>query len=233
VGLAFLPFLLAHMPQFGIRWWALAAAAGVAESLSLAFSVRGYSEDYYSTYAVSNTNPVLVVLLGWALLGERMDWGLGLGVALAAAGSLVLFFRGHVNRWGLGAAAAVALSKVASKAGLSDGSALAQASAAFLSGGLVLAAVDRFRGPGLNPGPLLRELWPRRLFIVGSALTTACAFEAMALGPAGGVALLSRSNLLVGFLLSYYGLDERRDWRGRALGAALILLGLALAAWRI
>jgi drug/metabolite transporter (DMT)-like permease len=229
VALVFLPVLVLEARGLSARWWWVSGASGALESLSLVLTVRGFQQDYYSTYALSNINPLFVVLLASAFLGEALTPGLIAGGVLAAAGALLLYYRGHFNVWGLGAALAVAVSKVLSKAVIAEANPLAQAGAAFLAGALVLAVWAGLkpasqRGPGLVP-----DLWRNRWLVLGSGATTFCFYEALSQGPVGPVSLLSRGNLIVGFGLSYWTLGERRDWPARALGAALIFAGIVLA----
>lgn len=229
VGLLLLPWGLLKAPHLSLHWWIFSAASGVLESLSLFLAVRGYQKDYYSTYALSNTNPLFVVLLAALFLNEPLGPALLGGVALIVGGALVLYYRGHFSVWGLGAALSVSGSKVLSKSVIQESGPWAQASVAFLAGALFLTLLMAADPKGRFPSPRdwARNLWKEKVLVLGSTLTTLCFFAAVAQGPIGPVALLSRVNLPIGFGLSYFGLRERKDWKGRAFGALGILAGIA------
>ncbi|HTA76621.1 MAG TPA: EamA family transporter [bacterium] len=226
VALLLLPWGILRAPHLSAHWWTITSLSGILESLSLFLAVRGYQKDYYATYSLSNINPLFVVLLAALFLQEPLGPSLLVGMALIIGGVLILYYRGHFSIWGLGAALSVSASKILSKMVIQESGPWAQASVAFLAGALFLTLLTALDKKPPAAKDWLKKLWKEKVLVVGSTLTTLCFFAAVARGPIGPVTLLSRVNLLVGFGLSYFGLQERKNWKGRAFGALGILAGI-------
>ncbi len=233
-GVAFLllPFALKGLRFFPASWWIATSLSGILESLSLLFLTHGIRRDYYATYSISNTSPLFVVLLAFLLLSESLGGFLLFGAVLTVAGALFLYYRGHGSWWGLASALAVSLSKILSKAVINDGNPMTQACVAFACGAAFLTLVSLSERKSGTTAVIFKGIWTHKILVLLSTLTTVCFYEAVSLGPIGPITILSRVNLIVGFGLSYYGLKERRDWKGRLLGASMILLGIVLVIWK-
>ena len=226
VALLLLPFAILYARHLSLHWWAMTSLSGILESLSLYMTFRGYQKEYFSTYALSNTSPLFVVLLASVFLQETLGPALIGGIILIVGGALFLYYRGHFSIWGLGAAITVSGSKLLSKAVIQESGPWAQASVAFLAGALFLSLLAAANEKIPSPSVWFSSLWRQKDLIAVSTATTLFFFAAVAQGPIGSVTLLSRVNLLIGFGLSYFGLQEKKDWQGRAFGALGILAGI-------
>jgi bacterial/archaeal transporter family protein len=73
------------------RSWLFLMASGLATGLSWICYFRALSMGEASKVApIDKLSVVFVVLLAWPLLGETITWAKGAGVALIAAGAIVL-----------------------------------------------------------------------------------------------------------------------------------------------
>lgn len=209
------------------KWWLYSAFAGSTEVLSLWMFTRGAQKDYYAAYAYQNTTPIFVALGAPVLLGESLSLGTAAGTALVVLGALWLFSRGHFSLWGLCAALVGSASGFFSKAALQEGGGLQHACVAFGLGGVFLWLWRAFRDDTAAEnlvGALRRFLG----LIALSACATACFYTALETGPLSSISPLVRVNLAVGYILSYFQLQERQDPAGRFFGGALLIAGLVL-----
>ncbi len=227
VGLGLLPWALWTWIPVGPSWWLFTALAGFFECVSLWTMTRGSRYDYYATYALSNTSPAFMALLAPLFLGEVLSINLWLGTALVTAGAIWMYYRGHWSWWGLATAMIGSFSAVCTKLVIGQGSAISHASLSFLMGVLLLHLAQP-KNQSLNPARVWRRMVEVKLLILLSALATLCYFTAVRMAPLTRVSPFVRVNLVVGFLLSYYVLKERRDWKGRVIGALILLSGLVL-----
>jgi len=227
VGLGLLPLAVLTWTPVGPSWWFFTALAGFLECVSLWTMSRGARYEYYATYALSNTSPAFMALTAPLFLGESLSTNLWAGTALVTAGALWMHYRGHWSWWGLGTAVIGSFSAVCSKAVIGQGSAIAHASLSFLLGILLLHLLQP-KNVSLRPARIWRRMGEVKWLILLSGLATFCYFTAIRMAPLTKVSPFVRVNLVVGFLLSYYLLKERRDWRGRLVGALILLSGLAL-----
>ncbi len=82
---------LAELGRIGARTWVLLGLSGVATGLSWLAYFRALQigpTAYVS--AIDKSSVVLVAILAWIVLREPTDWRGALGIALIAAGTLVL-----------------------------------------------------------------------------------------------------------------------------------------------
>jgi uncharacterized membrane protein len=100
----------------------------------------------------------------------------------------------------------------------------------FAVGALALSPLEALGGNRIRWDVIQGEM--KRILPVAfwSLVATLLFYTALAHAPASKVNPLVRANLLFGFPLSYYLLKEKDDWRSKALGGVLILLGLVLVA---
>jgi uncharacterized membrane protein len=231
VALALLPFALFHFKALSLRWWVLSALSGTMECASLWAMTRGARNDFYSTYALSNITPFFSALLALLFLDETIGPTLWLGVFLVVGGALWLYYRGHWSWWGLAAALIGSFSGVFSKLALPESGFLLHACFAFLMGAILLT-LGGLRQGTTSPAAVARNVWANRTLIVFSAVSTVVFYAALQMAPLSRVSPLVRVNLVVGFLLSYFHLQEKKGWKSRGFGAVLLLAGIVLVLWR-
>ena len=227
VGLVLFPYALTLWHAYSLKWWVMTLSAGLSETASVWTLSRGSRDDYYSTFALSNTTPLFSALAATYFLGEAMTPALALGVLCVVAGAFWLYRAGHWSWWGLWTSLLSALCGLFSKSVIAESGFAPHACFAFLSGGAAMALAGRAAGRmGLDE--LARNLARNRLLIGISTLATICFFSALALAPLNRVSPLVRVNMVAGFLLSVYMLGERERLVSRALGALVIMAGLVL-----
>jgi uncharacterized membrane protein len=128
-----------------------------------------------------------------------------------------------------------ALSALFSKMVIAEANPISHACVSFAAGAFLCTIASRGRRPGSEAGKIAARaarVWDYRYLAVGSALATFCYYSSLYLAPLSRMSPLVRVNLVVGFLLSVFHLGENHDWKGRAFGAILILLGLLLVLWK-
>jgi uncharacterized membrane protein len=232
VVLMLAPLALWQWREVSPRWWIFTILSGLCESLGLWTLARGARKDYYSSFALSNLTPLFVFFMAFYFLGEKIDWALGLGVVLVVAGVLWLYYRGHWSWWGLFSSIVLAFSSLFSKMVIGEASPISHACVSFLAGALFCTAASLEPGAGNAVRQIKANVWVNRYLVVGSTLATYCFYQAVYLAPLSRSSPLVRVNMVVGFLLSVFYLKEKQDWKGRALGAILLLAGILLVIWK-
>ena len=213
------------------QWWACTVFSGVLESLSVWTLVRGAKKDYYSSYALSNLTPIFVFFLGYKFLGEKADLALAIGVILVVVGAVWLYYRGHWSWWGFSASVIGAFSSLSSKWVIAQADPIQHACMSFLVGAIFCTVLSVGSHSKKMMKPIVVNIWAHRYLAVGSAFATFCFYLALFLAPLSRMSPLVRINMVVGFLLSVFHLKEQQDWKGRGLGALLILFGILLVIW--
>lgn len=231
VVLLLAPLAIWKWTHVSAQWLIFTAISGVFESLGIWTLAKGARKDYYSSYALSNLTPVFVFLMGFQFLGEKVDAVLATGVVSVVAGALWLYYRGHWSWWGFAASVIGAFSSFFSKYVIGQADPIAHACLSFLIGALFCTLFSLGEKPGRTLTRIAENVWNHRYLALGSAIATYCFYLALFLAPLSRMSPLIRINMVVAFLLSYFHLKERHDWKGRGLGAVLILLGILLVIW--
>ncbi len=214
---------------------------GVAACLGKVFLNRGIASVGASrSVTVKNSSPLITVLLGWALLGERVGWEITAGVVVMVAGVLLLTvspLKGGkapdrpagliypflsslafginpiFKKWGLVAAAVPALGTLVNH---------------------MTATVLLFTaGPSLGIHPWRRERVPLKsaalfgISGIAEAMASLCTYKALLLASAVLVAPIWRISPLITFVLSRFTLRALESVTPRdGLAAVLIVAGV-------
>jgi uncharacterized membrane protein len=226
------PIAIWKWSPVSVQWWGFTFLSGILESLGVWTLARGAKRDYYSSYALSNLTPLFVFFMGYQFLGEKVDFALGAGVALVVVGALWLYYRGHWSWWGFSSSVIGSLSSFSSKWVIGQADPIAHACLSFLVGAVFCTVLSAFDGPPKIVRRITANIWNHRYLAIGSALATYCFYLSLFLAPLSRMSPLVRINMVVAFLLSVFHLQERQDWKGRGLGAALLLGGILLVLWR-
>ncbi len=233
-----------------LLFWIAVILVGACQTLGVWIQGFGIRHDYYTTFAVGNSSPALVLVFAPAATRlipgfpvENWGWGTVPGTLLVVAGVLLLV-RGALHRaallWGLLVAAVMAVMSLSIRWG----------TAGFRSPENDAWIVHLFTWPSMVIGtallvPLMlrhwrppadrtpqdrRQLW--RVLLGASllgALSTLLFNLAFLWAPsAAQPAALVRINLLFGFLLSHWLLRERGASVLRLVSGAFIALGCLL-----
>jgi drug/metabolite transporter (DMT)-like permease len=151
-----------------------------------------------------------------------------LGGFAIALGAFVFHRMGAWSWLGLLGAVFSTAGVIVNKVALADSPPLFFAFWSFGIGALVLIPLEAIGGAKLRVTVMKRE-WKSILApAFWSLLASALFYVALSHAPASKINPLVRANLLFGFFFSYYLLKERKGWKHKALGGALILVGLAL-----
>lgn len=232
VVILLLPFALWQWHPVSARWWFFTALSGILESLNVWTLSKGARKDYYSCYALSNTSPFFAVFLASFFLGEKVDWSLAAGVGLVIAGVLWLYYRGHWSWWGVGAAFVGATGNLFSKMVIAESGPIPHAVICFAAGAMGSTLASYWTGYSGTFRRLPKNIWSNRFLSFFSFLGTLTFYGALYLAPLSRVSPLFRINMVAGFFLSVFVLQEKRDWKGRGIGAILLLSGLILVLWK-
>ena len=226
--------LIAAMPiPTGASWPFLAASVaihvGYFATLARAYRVGDLGLAYP---LMRGTAPLLVALLGVALLNERPSAAIWLGIVLISAGilSIGLLQKGRAQRdatlWALANAVIIATYTLVDGAGVRlSGTAAGYVAWMFvLQGPIFIACVIAIRGRAALHYAKLN--WPRGLaggvFLVGSY---GIALWAMTKAPVAAVAALRETSVIFAAVLGSVFLKEPFG-RQRAIGACAVALGV-------
>ena len=227
------------------RQWAGLVAAG-------ALGVYGYAVFFMLGLAhvpagraalIVTTNPVLTTLIAAWLFGERLNWRIGLGIALATAGAVTVMSRGApwaVLSGSVGMGELLLLGCVATWVGytliarrlLAGLDALTTTTAtAGVGTVMLLASALLFEGPGALASPLTAgvSVWVALGFLAAGATVVAYAwyFEGVAALGAGAAAGYISLVPVFGVLLATLWLGEVLD-ASIAVGGVLAVGGLVV-----
>lgn len=225
------PFYLAFpRPALTPRVGMLIALAAGLECARLLTLATGFRKDYYATYSLMNTAPLWVLALAPGMLGERLTVPVLTGGALVVAGGFVFYRTSRFVPAGVVAAVIEAFLVTVSKQALEA----CQAPMFFMFWMYTSAAVSLTAGECLRAG--CRTTWtefrsafprvgPLSILNLAAMLTY---MTALHLAAASRFAILLRSNMVFGFILSLVLLHEWERWGWRLAGAMLIVCGAGL-----
>lgn len=228
-ALFLIPFFLWKLDT-GFPWtfWVWLALAGFMETVAIVIQSVGVRRDFYGTYSLGNLAPLFVLMMAPGMLGESASAVLVAGVLLIVGGAFV-FVRAGFSWYGIGAAVFFALYNMCSKIGIDQGDPF------FFSFPAVMLGVVLYAPWVIWVKPPKEKVCFRRktvLLLTATAfmsfLATILFFVAISLGDVTRVSSLVRSNLIFGFVLSYFLLHEREHWRRKLAGGCLIALGTVL-----
>jgi drug/metabolite transporter (DMT)-like permease len=233
VGAAF----AATRPLPAAEVWPWLALSTLLHLAYMSFLARAYEHgDLSRVYPVARgTAPLIVLLVGPLVLPDRLTTMEIAGIGVMGAGLMVMA-RGVFSNGEARALLPFALATALATAGytLSDGmgARVAGDAAGFvawlfiLQGTIFVTGVMVLRGPDVLPRG--RAEWGLGVVAgLGSYAAYAIAVWAMTQAPVALVAALRESSILFAVLIGWLALGERLD-RGKALAAALIVLGVAL-----
>jgi drug/metabolite transporter (DMT)-like permease len=229
--LLFLPFALCQWSwPCSLKWWGITLAAGILEGARIWLLTLGVKKDYYSTYAFYNLSPLFMVLAAPLFLGERITGTLVAGGSFITLGAFLFYRMGRWSWPGLVGALFSTLSALLSKSALEVVSPFFFSFWIFGIGALVLVPLEsRLQADGGRAGAFRAGTWKKILPIAfWSFVASILFYAALKYAPASKVNPLFRANLLFGFFLSYFMLNEKEHWKEKALGGVIILLGMGL-----
>ena len=218
--------LVMEPPGGGFEFWGLCFAISALECFRMVCLSHGIRKDFYATYSLFNMAPLFVLLLAPRLLGETPTLPLIAGVICVCLGGFVFYHSGKFQLAGLMAAMIQAFSLTLAEKALNLSSPGYFMFQVFGISTLMLITVEVLRGRAREGVRLYRQLSLRFVPLTFMNLMALVPFlYALDLTSAMNFAVLFRTNLIFGFLLSVVWLREYDGWRWKLGGALLILTG--------
>ena len=232
IGLAVAPWLPAPSPA-SWPWLAASALVHILYFLFLAGAYR-WGELSFTYPVMRGGGPVLVAIVGAALLGEALSSLQWLGIALVCAGILGFAsgrFHPRALAFALGNAAVIAAYTLVDAQGArASGSPVAYALWLFFATGVAVYAASGAKRGAAVPRHFARH-WTR---LAPGALCVASAYAvaiwAMTRAPVALVAVLRETSVIFAAVLGALFLGERFT-RRRLLATGAVLAGLAALRW--
>jgi len=223
---------LTKWPEVSTVFWGVVFIVSGIECvrvLSLAYGVR---RDYYATFSLFNTAPIFVLILSPWGTGESLTARAVAGVLCVVCGGLVFYRAGRFQPAGLVAAIAQGSATALNKLGLSLSTPLFYMATVFTVSTLLLFLIEMRTS---RMGDVLRNYRGIGLRTLPLSVLNLCAVAAYMLAlnraEATHFAVVLRSSLVFGFILSLLVLHERGGWRAKLAGSVFILIGSVLIIW--
>jgi len=225
-----LPFFIWDLPQSPPPvFWLILLAGGVSECLRMLAVSHGVQRDYYSTYALLNTSPLFVLLMAPRALGEKLSPWLIAGALCVVAGAVIFYWGGRLRLAALGCGLIQAIVTVLCKAGLNMAEPFYFMFLMCALSTLFLSIIEARRTSVSETGAAfvrsIRHTIPLSLLNLIAIITFVWA---LSMAPATHFAILLRTSMIFGFLLSVLVLREYEGWQRKLCGAAFIVVGATL-----
>jgi drug/metabolite transporter (DMT)-like permease len=232
-------------PQWRGEWWQFLGFGALGMWICGAWVYIGaLSTSALNIALIYATSPVLIALLSWLWLKERMHWQQGAGIALALCGVLHVVLQGNWanilrlqfnlgDLWIAACALSWALYSLLLKRWHSVLSPVARLTCIAWGGCLVLLVPTAIEAAVWLPSHLSLKsigLVVAAGLIPGAGAYFAYAYMQRVLGPARVAAVLYLGPVYAA-VLAYLLLGEAIAWH-HAMGALLILPGIYLASWK-
>lgn len=220
-------FKLSTNPIF----WMAVLGAGALEVMGIYCQSVGVKKDFYSTYSMSNTAPLFTLFIAPLILPEKINLTLVIGAISMVIGGVV-FYRLYpkLSVYGLVRAISLSVSGILAKIAIGYSSGLTYPFITFTIAVWLMVLVSPFRQGHINWNlfkPFTKNLFPLALF---SMVATICYYVAVQIAPITKVNPLMRTNLIFGFILSYFLLKERENLKRKIFASTLIVMGGILIA---
>ena len=232
IVVVFVPaFLLCPRPTVTGKFWLVAVLTAVTECVRLVSFGYGTRRDYYATYSLLNMSPLFVLLLAPSMVGERITPTVVAGVTCVVPGGFLFYHAGRFQLAGLIAAASQGVTTTLCKLGLSLSSPIYFI---FVLYGLSTAMLWAIEGTQSGFGPTARLYVASTKRTLPLSLLNLVAILSFMFGlnlaPATHFAVVFRTSLVFGFVLSLVMLKEYTAWKWKLAGGTFILIGSALIA---
>lgn len=212
-------------------FWFAVLGAGALEVIGIYAQSRGIAKDFYSTYSFSNTTPIFTLLFAPAFVAEKISFVLFIGVLCMVIGGIIEYHVHPKNAiYGIIRAISAALSGILAKIAISYSSGWTYPFITFTIGIWFMVLISPFREEPIDWNlfrPFTKKLLPLAIY---SALATQLYYLAVQVAPITKVNPLIRINVLFGFILSYFLLQEKEHLLRKAIAGVLIIAGSVLIA---
>jgi len=206
-------------------FWCCTLATGLLEVIRITLLSRGIKDDYYSTYAIYNAAPIFTILIAPMVLPEKINFVLFSGALLVTLGGVIFYYIGHFSINGLFCAITSSFSGILSKIAIGYSSAYFFIFLSFSIGVLFMGIY----GLAFKCFSFKKDCLKHLPKVLGTAfismLATICYYSSVEIAPITRVSPLVRTNLLFGFMFSYFFLKEKKNWQRKMLAGGCIFLG--------
>jgi len=214
-----------------LQFWLVVVVGAVLECVRVVSFAYGSSRDYYAAYSLLNMSPIVVLLLAPRMVGDKVTLVVVAGVMCVVIGGLVFYRAGRFSLAGLISLISQGTVTTLFKMGLKLSS---PAYFMFVFYGLSVAILLVFgcvrSGFGRTVLPY-REAAKRMLPLSALNLVSILTFSfGLNLAQTTHFAILFRTSLIFGFILSLLLLKEYAGWKRKLAGGLFILVGSALIA---
>jgi drug/metabolite transporter (DMT)-like permease len=220
------PFLFLRGLPTNVGFWVAIAAISVLEAADWVIMMYGFERDYLATYGMYETTPLFTLLLASVSLREHFGPSVWVGVLAMVLGAFLFYRSSRFSGYGFIGALVAAVVNVVSKYAIDQVHPFVFLFLLMAWGGVTLGLTYALLEHRHLPAPRwwceIRRVSPAAL-IYGLSMVTF--FWALSLDTATRVTALNRTSLLFGFLLGYFMLREKANWRAKALGTALVVTG--------
>lgn len=222
-------FAWCEHPLVTLRFWAVATLTAALECVRLIALARGTRRDYYATYSLLNMSPIFVLLLAPQMLAESLTVSVVAGALFVVVGGFIFYYAGRFQMAGLVAAIVQGAVTTLCKLGLSLSSPTYFMVVLYGISTAMLFGVEGLRG-GFGHTMRAYQKSVRQLLPLSSVnLVAIISFMfGLNLAPATHFAILFRTSLIFGFILSLLLLKEHSGWKSKLAGTGLILIGSVL-----
>ncbi len=209
-----------------VQFYLLGVIAGLNEGIRIFVFFAGVRRDYYSTYSLTGLSPLFVLLMAPGILQEKVNFLLVAGIFLTSAGGVIFYRLGRFMPHGLYCAFASALSGIIAKSALRMGSPLVYPLISFVTASTFIYVIMRLRGMVEEPPFSRDKVFATAPLSFLSFAASVLNYTAISLAPITKVNPLIRTNLLFGFVFSYFIAGEKENAMRRLIAGVLIFAGV-------
>ena len=227
-GAILLPLVILRWGEFdwSYKLFFFAITYALIEGIRTTVIVKGARLDYYSTYAIVNTSPIITLIFSPLLIkSETITLGILFGTVMIITGGFLFYKLGKVNIWSVMAAFLSGIGSIVAKLGTEEANGInfAVLSFIFLVGIFSLGEYILYKKNIIKVIKTNIKSVVKPAFF--SAIATGFYFTALESGGVTKVAPVMRFNLIFGFVISYFFLREKSNIKMRIFGGLFILCG--------
>ncbi len=214
-------------------FWLYAILGGIFDVLCVYTLFMGYKWDYFATYGLFNSSPILVYLLSLFLLTESTGSALtALGVLLTVAGGLIFAFYGNIKKasWGVLSMILISLSAIFTKFAFNYvDNPYGYPFVAFLPGTLFLFGLYSIAKRKIDIKNISGAFTKIHFYsALVSAISTICWFYSVKNGNLVIIYTVFRVSMIFAFIFSWFMLKEKDGLLNKSLAGLLIIAGTVL-----
>lgn len=210
-------------------FWAAILCAGILEMIGIHSQAIGVKKDFYSTYGISNISPLLTLIIAPVILPENINLILILGVIFTVLGAFIFYqINPKFSVFGLIRALTMVLSTILAKIAIGYSSGLTYPFISFAIGVWIMVIASPFVKEHIDwsfLGRHISRIIPLAFF---SAIATSLYYISLQSAPIIRVNTLVRTNIIFGFIFSYFILKEQSHIKRKIFASIFVFIGTIL-----